>query len=77
MEPEGTYLTWVDFSGYGFTDEELERVMVDEAHLWLDCGKIFGAATAQFERFNIACPRSVLKQALDQLRDALEAHEKW
>ena len=76
VEPEGTYLTWVDFSAYGFTKEELEHIMVDEAHLWLDSGKVFGAATAQFERFNIACPRSVLKQALDQLKAALDAHEK-
>ena len=77
VEPEGTYLTWVDFSGYGFTDDELEHIMVDEAHLWLDCGKIFGPETAQFERFNIACPRSVLEKALTQLKNALDAHEKW
>ena len=74
VEPEGTYLTWVDFSGYGFSDDELEHIMVDEAHLWLDCGKVFGPETAQFERFNIACPRSVLEQALTQLSDAIDAH---
>ncbi len=51
VESEGTYLTWVDFSGYGFTDEELEYLMVEEAKLWLDCGKVFGPETAQFERF--------------------------
>ena len=60
VDPEGTYLTWVDFSGYGFTDEELEHIMVEEAHLWLDSGKVFGPATAQFERFNLACPRATV-----------------
>ncbi len=77
VEPEGTYLIWVDFSGYGFTDEELEHIMVDEAHLWLDNGAIFGPATAQFERFNIACPKSVVIQCLDQLKEAIDKHVKW
>ena len=48
MEPEGTYLVWIDFSGYGYTDEELEHIMLEEAKLWLDSGKIFGPETAQF-----------------------------
>ena len=77
VEPEGTYLIWVDFSGYGFSDEELEHLMLEEAHLWLDSGKIFGPATAQFERFNIACPRSTVEQCLRQLKQAMDQHQKW
>lgn len=77
VEPEGTYLIWIDFSGYGFTDEELEHVMVEEAKLWLDCGKVFGPATAQFERFNIACPRATVVQAMEQLKQAMDSHQKW
>ncbi|MEW4412936.1 MalY/PatB family protein [Clostridium sp. AN503] len=77
VEPEGTYLIWIDFSGYGFTDEELEHVMVEEAKLWLDCGKVFGPATAQFERFNIACPRATVVQAMEQLKQAVDNHQKW
>lgn len=71
---EGTYLVWIDFSGYGFTDDELEHLITDEAKLWLDSGKIFGDATAQFERFNMACPRSTVEKAFRQLKDALDAH---
>ena len=74
VEPEGTYLVWIDFSGYGFTDEELEHLITDEAKLWLDSGKIFGPATAQFERFNMACPRSVVEKAFNQLKAALDNH---
>lgn len=77
VEPEGTYLTWVDFSGYGFTDEELDHLIVDEAKLWLDGGAIFGPETAQFERFNIACPRSTVEQAMNQLKAAIDSHVKW
>ena len=64
VEPEGTYLVWVDFSGYGFSNEELEHLMLEEAKLWLDSGIIFGPETAQFERFNVACPRVTVEQAL-------------
>lgn len=77
VEPEGTYLAWIDFSAYGFTDEELEHIMVEEAKLWLDSGKVFGPATAQFERFNLACPRSTVEQAFAQLKDAMDRHQKW
>ena len=73
VEPEGTYLVWIDFSGYGFTDEELEHLVVDEAKLWLDSGKIFGPATAQFERFNMACPRAIVEKAFHQLKAALDS----
>lgn len=76
VEPEGTYLIWIDFSGYGFTDEELEHIMVEEAKLWLDSGKIFGPETAQFERFNIACPRSTVVRAMEQLKTAIDSHKK-
>ncbi|WP_317423388.1 MalY/PatB family protein [uncultured Acidaminococcus sp.] len=72
VEPEGTYLVWIDFSGYGLSDEELEHLVVDEAKLWLDSGKIFGPATSQFERFNMACPRATVEKAFHQLKDALE-----
>ena len=40
-----------------------------KAKLWLDSGAIFGADGEGFERINIACPRSVLKEALDRLRE--------
>ena len=75
VDPEGTYLTWVDFSGYGFTDEELEHIITDEAKLWLDSGKVFGPATAQFERFNVACHRKTLEQAMKQLKVAIDNHK--
>lgn len=74
VEPEGTYLVWIDFSGYGFSNEELEHLMLEEAKLWLDSGIIFGPETAQFERFNVACPRAIVEQAMNQLKDAFEKH---
>ncbi len=72
VDPDGTYLLWVDFSGYGITKEELERRIVDGAKLWLDAGAIFGPETALFERFNLATPRSVVERAMAQLKAAFE-----
>lgn len=73
IEPEGTYLLWVDFSNAVSSCEELHQLIVDKAHLWLDDGLIFGKEHALFERFNIACPRSTLEQALTQLEQAIHS----
>lgn len=71
IEPDGTYLIWVDFRDLGMTEDEREVFILKEAKLWLDSGAIFGPDGEGFERFNIACPRATLTQALVQLRDAL------
>ena len=68
---EGTYLVWVDFRGLSLTEEELEELIVKKANLWLDSGTVFGKAGAGFQRFNVACPRSILRQALLQLQQAI------
>lgn len=73
IEPEGTYLLWLDCRELGVSVEELEHLVVDKANLWLDPGFIFGAVGEGFERINIACPRQTLRQAMDQFRDALNA----
>ena len=71
IEPEGTYLPWVDFSRLGLAAPELERFITERAKLWLDGGHIFGAGGAGFQRFNIATPRAILQEALDRLENAV------
>jgi cystathionine beta-lyase len=71
VEAEGTYLIWLDFSGVTNDHKELEKIIVDGARLWLDPGIIFGRESALFERVNIACPRSILERAMEQLKEAL------
>ena len=68
IEPEGTYLVWLDFSAYDITVEELEQKMHFEAKVWTDEGVTFGEEGAMFERVNIACPRETLKKALEQIK---------
>ena len=67
IEPEGTYLIWLDFRALGLSEENLEHFIVNDAKLWLDKGTMFGIEGSGFERINIACPKSILIQALQQL----------
>ena len=70
IEPEGTYLLWLDFSAYGLTDEALNEKIIRDAHLWLDDGPIFGAGGSGFQRINIACPWATLETGLQNLAKA-------
>lgn len=71
VEHEGTYLVWLDFRGTGLDADEIERRIIYKARLWLDSGKIFGACGRGFQRINVACPRSVLLQALERMKEAI------
>lgn len=75
VEPEGTYLAWLDCRSLGLQEEELEHLIVQEARLWLDAGAMFGAGGEGFERINIACPRAVLAEAMERLNRAVAARQ--
>ncbi|WP_035790761.1 MalY/PatB family protein [Butyrivibrio sp. FC2001] len=64
---EGTYLMWCDFNAWGMAHKELEKFMTGEALLFLDEGYWFGTGGAGFERFNLACPRYIIEEALNRL----------
>jgi len=71
IEHEGTYLVWLDFRGTGLSVGELEHLIIHKARLWLDSGKIFGECGKGFQRINVACPRSVLSEALERIKKAI------
>ncbi|MCL2328018.1 MAG: pyridoxal phosphate-dependent aminotransferase [Bacteroidetes bacterium] len=70
IEPQATYLLWLDFSAYKLTHAELDQKITNEAKLWLNSGTMFGAEGAGFQRINIASPKPVIVQALGQLERA-------
>lgn len=72
VEPQGTYLIWLDFKALGLSDNALENLIINEARLWLDGGLMFGNEGSGFQRLNIACPREILKKALQQLEEAVK-----
>ena len=73
VEHEGTYLVWLNFRELGLDSEELEKLIIDKAGLWLDSGKIFGDSGIGFQRINVACPRSILAEALERIKNAVES----
>lgn len=75
IEPEGTYLLWVDFGKLGLSEKQREDLIVNKAKLWIDSGAMFGTDGEGFERFNIACPKSYLKKALDSLANAIREYK--
>ncbi|AFH42667.1 pyridoxal phosphate-dependent aminotransferase [Fervidicoccus fontis] len=76
IEPEGTYLVWMDFRKVESDPKKLERLMRDIAKVALDEGYIFGSGGEGFERINIACPRSMLERALVQIADAVKRYKE-
>lgn len=69
-ELQGTYLIWMDFRAYGYTDQELNRIMQKEAKLWLDDGPMFGQGGSGFMRLNLAAPKSLVEDAMERLYHA-------
>jgi len=73
MIPEATYLMWLDCEGMGMETDDLQDFFVHKAGLGLNKGTIFGPGGEYHLRLNAACPRSILKQAMAQLKEAVEA----
>lgn len=71
IEPEGTYLVWLDLRKLGLTEQQQRQLIVQDAKLWLDTGTLFGQGGDGFERINIACPRATIKQAMQRLERAV------
>ncbi len=67
---EGTYLAWVDARGLGLDQQGLDSLL-RRARVWFNDGAGFGPGGEGFWRVNLACPRSVLTQALERIRDAV------
>ena len=72
VEPQGTYLVWLDFRNYHLPDKGLKDFMKNQAKVWLDDGYIFGPSGSGFQRINIACPLSTLQKALDRIYTVID-----
>ena len=72
IEPEGTYLVWLDFRKLGIDLDNLENFLLDNAKVALDDGFKFGGGGEGFQRINIACPLITLKSALERIYQAVE-----
>ena len=71
IEPEATYLLWLDFRELGLSQPELVKLMIGKARLGLNDGTAFGTEGTGFMRLNIGCPKSMLLEGLERLEHAL------
>lgn len=68
--PEATYLAWLDMRSLNLDGAALKDFIIHKAGLGLNDGQSFGMGGQGFQRMNIACPKSVLNKALDQLHSS-------
>ena len=71
IRPQASFLVFLDCRQLGLEQEALERLFADKARLALNTGITFGEPGRGFMRLNVGCPRAALKQALDQLAEAV------
>jgi cystathionine beta-lyase len=71
IQPQGTYLIWLDCRELGMDNLALRSFMREKAKVGLDDGFLFGEGGGGFQRMNIACPRSILVEALGRIEGAV------
>jgi cysteine-S-conjugate beta-lyase len=65
--PEGTYVMWMDFSGYGLSPKEVHDRIYNKANVLLEDGKMFGEEGLQYQRICIPSPRPIIKEAFERM----------
>ncbi len=71
VQPEATYLAWLDMRPLNMNNGDLKQFMIREARIGCNDGPTFGPGGEGFQRLNFACPRSILQHALEQLKEAV------
>ncbi len=72
VRPEASFLVWLDCRGLGLPHDELVSLFVDNAHLALNDGAMFGDEGSGYMRFNVASPRHIVLRCLRQLEKAIK-----
>ncbi|MBS4178583.1 MalY/PatB family protein [Lederbergia citrea] len=70
IEPEGSYLIWIDCSETGLEDKELREKLLEKGKLAVNFGDAYGPGGENFIRLNIACHRSIVEEGLKRLKQA-------
>ena len=70
-DPEGTYQIWLNFNRLELTNEELAKFLAMDAGIALNQGHTYGPGGDGFMRMNIASPRKMIQQAMEQLKEAV------
>ena len=76
VRPQASFLVWLNCRDLHLTHDELLDLFIDKAHLALNDGEIFGPGGQGFMRLNVGCPRSIVQQGMEQLRNAVAQLDK-
>ena len=71
LRPQASFLVWLNCRVLELNHDKLLELFIDKAHLALNDGEMFGPGGEGFMRLNVGTPRSVLRQALEQLAKAV------
>ncbi|MDR1524615.1 MAG: pyridoxal phosphate-dependent aminotransferase [Tannerella sp.] len=66
---EATYLVWIDCASLGLPSAKIAEILFEKEKLWINEGAMYGAAGEGFIRLNIACPRTLLMQGLNRIKN--------
>lgn len=72
IEPEGTYLVWIDYRATGISENELKDIMIHKAHVAFSMGGSFGIEGKGFFRINAALPKQLLEEALLRFKNNIK-----
>lgn len=72
IKPEGTYIVWMDFSGYGITPEEVHDRIYNKANVLLEDGNMFGEEGKKYQRICVPSPRPMIKEAFERIAREFE-----
>ena len=70
IQPEGTYLLWLDCRALDMTDAQLKHFFIHEAGVGMSPGILFGNEGSGFMRLNIGAPRRTILSVLKHIREA-------
>lgn len=71
VRPDASFLVWLDCRKLNITQEKLVSLFTDKAGLFLNDGSMFGEQGTGYMRLNVGCPRSILEDAMERLRNAV------
>lgn len=71
--PEGTYVLWMDFRGYGLTPDEVNDRILKKAGVVLERGEMFDQELgAGFQRICVPTQRAVIQECFRRMEEVFE-----
>jgi len=73
VQPEATYMIWLDCRKFGMTGKELQNFFVSKAGIGMNEGSSFGPGGEGFMRMNLGATHQTVMKALEQIESAVSA----